>query len=580
MILMKKLFVYLKPYRKESVLGPLFKFFEACLELAVPLVVAAIIDHGIARADTSYVVLMCLLLVLFGAVGLAFSLTAQYFSAKAAVGFTTGLKQALFEHLQGFSYGELDDLGTSTLITRMTSDMNQVQTGLNLTLRLLLRSPFVVFGAMVMAFTVDASSALIFVGIIPVLFAVVFAIMLACIPLYSRVQGKLDGVLSRTRENVRGVRVIRAFGKEQEEIKDFQKANSDLTRMQKTVGRISALLNPLTYALINVAVLLLIRVGAIRVDAGNMTQGQVVAMYNYMSQILVELIKFANLVINVTKSIACAGRIEAVLSMPATDCEQSASCEGDFSDEDKEEAVCFSGVSFHYKNGGNVLSDISFTVKRGERVGIIGGTGSGKSTLINLIPRFYSASEGNVSVFGQNVCKLKADSLRKRIGVVPQKALLFHGTIRDNLKFGAPDAEDEDMLAALERAQGSDILVAKEGGLDAVITRRGENLSGGQRQRLTIARALVRQPDILILDDSASALDYATDARLRRAIQEMDGNMTVFIVSQRTASISNADKIIVLDDGHMVGMGTHSELLAGCTVYREIHQSQGGREET
>ncbi len=558
-------------------MGPLLKFLEACLELAVPLVVAAIIDRGIVQKDSGYVAAMCLLLVLFGGAGLAFSLTAQYFSAKAAVGFTARLKQALFCHLQGFSYTELDSLGTSTLITRMTSDMNQVQTGLNLTLRLLLRSPFVVFGAMVMAFTVDASSALIFVGIIPILFAVVFAIMLVCIPLYGRVQGKLDRVLGRTRENARGVRVIRAFGKEEQEVQEFSEANGELTRMQKTVGKISALLNPMTYALINIAVLLLIRVGAIRVDSGDMTQGQVVAMYNYMSQILVELIKFANLVINVTKSVACARRIESVLSMPAS--EKSEQMAAETSSLCGEDAVSFKHVSFHYENGGNVLSDISFTAKRGETVGIIGGTGSGKTTLVNLIPRFYTATEGCVSVFGANVASVNEEELRRRIGVVPQKALLFHGTIRDNLKFGAPEAEDDDMLKALAGAQGSDILSAKQGGLDAIITRRGENLSGGQRQRLTIARALVRQPAILILDDSASALDYATDARLRRAIKELDRDMTVFIVSQRTVSLCHADKIIVLEDGHMVGMGTHRELLETCTVYREIHHSQGGKEE-
>ena len=570
---MKKLFVYLRDYRKESVLGPLFKLLEAGFELIVPLVVAAIIDKGIGNRDQGYIVQMCLVLVALGLVGLVCSVTAQYFAAKASVGFVKKLRHALYRHIQGFSYQTLDRVGISTLITRMTSDMNQVQTGLNLALRLLLRSPFVVFGAMVMAFTIDTQAALWFAAAIPVLSAVVFGIMLVSIPLYKKVQGLLDKVLGAARENLTGVRVLRAFGKEETEIASFEEKNEALTDMQKYVGRISALMNPVTYVIINLAVLFLIHTGAVRVEAGIITQGAVVALYNYMSQILVELIKLANLIINITKSVACGKRIQNVLDMPAGETAGTGLETGD-----PQYRVQFAHAGICYNEGAEpALADVSFSVLPGETVGVIGGTGSGKSTLVNLIPRFYEATEGRVFIDGQDVKALDPAALRRRVGVVPQKAVLFKGSIRDNLRWGNESASDEDIMRAVHIAQAEDVVAAK-GGLDALIEQGGRNLSGGQRQRLTIARALVRKPDILILDDSSSALDFATDAALRKALREMDGRPTVFIVSQRTSSIQHADRIVVLDDGKAVGVGDHSGLLESCPVYREIYESQFKKE--
>lgn len=572
---MFKLLAYMKSYKKETVLGPLFKLLEALLELLVPLVIAAVIDTGIASGDRGYVVRMCLLLVGLGIVGLFFSITAQYFAAKASVGFVTKLRHALFDHMQGLSYTELDTIGTSTLITRMTSDMNQVQSGMNLTLRLLLRSPFVVFGAMIMAFTIDVKAALIFAAAIPVLSLVVFGIMLWCIPLYKRVQRKLDGVLSATRENLTGVRVIRAFCKEEEQISRFDDCNLDLTRTQKYVGRISALVNPVTYILINLAIIWLVYTGALRVDAGLISQGAVVALYNYMSQILVELIKLANLIINITKSVACGNRIQSVFEIRSSlDAPEQAPAPKDFS-----YAVEFDHVTLRYANAGDdSLSDISFAARPGETIGVIGSTGSGKSSLVNLIPRFYDASAGQVLVDGINVKEYPLDDLRNRIGVVPQKAVLFKGTIRDNLRWGNPDATDAQLLEAVQTAQAGEVL-AQKGGLDFELEQGGKNLSGGQKQRFTIARALVKHPKILILDDSASALDFATDAALRKAIREMPGNPTVFIVSQRTSSLQHADQILVLEDGAVVGAGTHTQLLESCPVYQEIYQSQFRKED-
>ncbi|CDD54130.1 aBC-type multidrug transport system ATPase and permease components [Ruminococcus sp. CAG:379] len=572
---MFKLLAYMKSYKKETVLGPLFKLLEALLELLVPLVIAAVIDTGIAGGDRGYVVRMCLLLVGLGIVGLFFSITAQYFAAKASVGFVTKLRHALFDHMQGLSYTELDTIGTSTLITRMTSDMNQVQSGMNLTLRLLLRSPFVVFGAMIMAFTIDVKAALIFAAAIPVLSLVVFGIMLWCIPLYKRVQRKLDGVLSATRENLTGVRVIRAFCKEEEQISRFDDCNLDLTRTQKYVGRISALMNPVTYILINLAIIWLVYTGALRVDAGLISQGAVVALYNYMSQILVELIKLANLIINITKSVACGNRIQSVFEIRSSlDAPEQAPAPKDFS-----YAVEFDHVTLRYANAGDdSLSDISFAARPGETIGVIGSTGSGKSSLVNLIPRFYDASAGQVLVDGIHVKEYPLDDLRNRIGVVPQKAVLFKGTIRDNLRWGNPDATDAQLLEAVQTAQAGEVL-AQKGGLDFELEQGGKNLSGGQKQRFTIARALVKHPKILILDDSASALDFATDAALRKAIREMPGNPTVFIVSQRTSSLQHADQILVLEDGAVVGAGTHAQLLESCPVYQEIYQSQFRKED-
>lgn len=573
---MRKLLVYLKDYTKESILGPLFKLFEATLELLVPLVIAAIIDTGIASGDSGYIIRMSLLLAVFGIVGLAFSITAQYFAAKAAVGFTKKLKRALFAHIQGLSFSELDELGESTMITRMTSDMNQVQTGINLTLRLLLRSPFVVFGAMIMAFTIDVRAALVFAVAIPVLSLIVFGIMIWCIPLYKKVQARLDKVLGITRQNLTGVRVIRAFCKEGEEIQEFERENQNLTAMQKHVGRISALMNPVTYVVINIAIIALIWVGAIRVEAGILTQGAVVALYNYMSQILVELIKMANLIINITKSVACGNRIQSVLEIEST--ENAGRSLPKIPQGDT--AVEFRDVSLRYKNAGeDSLSGISFCVKKGETVGIIGGTGSGKTSLINMIPGFYPAEKGEVLVDGINVKDYPVDILRGKIGVVPQKAVLFKGTVRDNMRWGKKDASDEEIYAALSTAQAKDIVDRKAEGLDFIIEQGGKNLSGGQKQRFTIARALVRKPEILILDDSASALDFATDAALRKAIREMRGNPTVFIVSQRASSVQHADKIIVLDDGNIVGIGKHDQLMEESEVYAEIYNSQFKRED-
>ena len=572
---MKKLLCYLKEYKKESVLGPLFKLLEATLELFVPLVVAAIIDTGIGNQDRGYVVKMCLVLVLLGLIGLAFSVTAQYFAAKAAVGFVTTIRHVLFGHIQKLSYAELDTQGTSTLITRMTSDMNQVQNGVNLTLRLLLRSPFVVIGAMVMAFTIDVKAALVFVVGIPALAVVVFGVMLACIPLYRKVQNRLDKVLGLTRENLTGVRVLRAFCKEEEQEAEFQKQNQTLTDTQKFVGRISALLNPLTYVIINVAIIALIWIGAIRVDMGIITQGAVVALYNYMSQILTELIKLANLIINITKSVACGNRIQSVLEVEPSVKDGATTVSGDCEAGKSAYSVVFEHAGIRYPDAAQeAVSDITLNVRPGETIGIIGGTGSGKSSLVNLIPRFYDCSSGAVYVDGRNVCTYGLTELRDKIGVVPQKSVLFAGTIRSNMQWGKPDATDEEIFAALEIAQAKDVVLKKEKGLDTEVEQGGKNFSGGQRQRLTIARALVKQPEILILDDSSSALDFATDAALRMAIGSMKHKPTLFIVSQRTSAIQYADKIVVLDDGSVVGIGTHEELMNTCEVYREIYDSQ------
>lgn len=570
---MTKLFVYLKNYRRECVLGPLFKLLEASLELLVPLIVSAVIDNGILVGDRSYVLKMALLLVGIGLVGLAFSLTAQYFSAKAAVGFATKLRHALYAHIQGFSFETLDQIGIPTLITRMTSDMNQVQTGVNLTLRLLLRSPFVVFGAMIMAFTIDAKSALWFAAVIPVLAVVVFGIMLVSIPLYRKVQERLDRVLGASRENLNGVRVLRAFRLEDNEIRSFTRKNTELTTEQRRVGRISALMNPLTYVIINLAVILLLRTGAMRVNSGILTQGAVVALYNYMGQILVELIKLANLIIHITKSIACGKRIQSVLEIDGREAVDPVLPRGkenlrvQFSDA----SICYPGAS------GEALQHLSLDVLPGQTVGVIGGTGSGKSTLVNLIPGFYRATSGAVFVDGRDVRAYEPERLREKIGMVPQKAVLFKGSIRENLKWGNPDADDDRLLEAVRLAQAADVVEAK-GGLDGEIEQFGRNLSGGQRQRLTIARALVRRPEILILDDSSSALDFATDAALRNAIANLDYHPTVFLVSQRTSAVKNADLIVVLEDGKPVGIGKHEALLASCPVYREIHDSQFRKE--
>ena len=573
---MKYLLAQLKAYKKESILGPLFKLLEATLELLVPLIVAAIIDGGVKTGDKSYILRMSLVMVGLGLAGLASSVTAQYFAAKAAVGSTTRLRRTLFAHLQTLSYTELDTLGTSTMLTRLTSDMNQVQAGVNLTLRLALRSPFVVFGAMAMAFTVDVKAARVFVVVIPILFAVVFAVMLVCIPLYRTVQGRLDRVLGQTRENLTGVRVLRAFGREHEETAEFAARNDTLTRAQTYVGRISALLNPLTYVIINLAIVALIRVGALRVDSGALTQGDVIALYNYMSQILVELIKLANLILNITRSVACCNRIGTVLELP---CSQK-NPQTEPATDAAAPAIDFENVSLRYAGaGGDSLDGITFRVSRGQTIGVIGGTGSGKTSLVNLIPRFYDATGGVVRVDGADVKDYPMQSLRRRIGVVPQKAVLFKGTIRENLLWGDPNASEETLHAALRAAQAEEIVAGKENGLDYEIEQGGRNLSGGQRQRLTIARALVRRPEILILDDSASALDFATDAALRKALRALPEKPTVVIVSQRTSSIRHADEILVLDNGRLVGRGTHDELLRSCAVYREIHESQFKKEE-
>lgn len=574
---MKSLFAYMKDYKKECVLGPLFKLLEASFELMVPLVMAAVIDVGIANGDRGYIGRMCLVMAALGVIGLVCSITAQFFAAKASVGVAAKLRHALFAHIQELSFTEMDTAGTSTLITRMTSDINQVQNGLNLALRLLLRSPFVVFGAMVMAFTIDVPAALVFVVAIPLLAVVVFGVMLWTMPRYKKVQAGLDRVLGNTRENLTGVRVIRAFGREEAETGRFETENNALTKLQEHVGRVSALMNPVTYVIINLATVVLIWVGAVRVDTAIITQGAVVALINYMSQILVELIKLANLIINITKALACASRVQGVL-----DTESSMEAPQALSNvvEQNQERVTFRNVALTYQGAGAAsLSGLSFSVKPGETVGVIGGTGSGKSSLVNLIPRFYDATQGDVLVDGHNVRDYPLASLREKVGVVPQRAVLFTGTIRDNLKWGKPDATDEELWQALETAQARDFVEEKPGGLDEPVSQGGKNFSGGQRQRLTIARALVRKPEILILDDSASALDFATDARLRKAIRQMEGGPTVFIVSQRASSIRYADKIIVLDDGEAVGIGTHEELLKHCEVYREIFESQFQREE-
>ncbi|CCY17719.1 aBC-type multidrug transport system ATPase and permease components [Eubacterium sp. CAG:786] len=569
-----KLLKYIKSYKKECVLGPLFKLLEALLELFVPLVIASIIDNGIGNSDQGYVVGMVFVLVGLGIVGLAFSITAQYFAAKAAVGFSSKVKHELFRHIESLSWTEIDGIGTSTLMTRMTSDMNQIQNGVNLTLRLLLRSPFVVFGAMIMAFTINVQAALIFVAAIPALSVVVFGIMLWCIPLYKKVQSKLDKVLGITRENLTGVRVIRAFCKEKDEIQNFTARNDELTAAQKFVGRISALMNPLTYVIINLAIIWLIQTGAMQVNEGSLSQGDVVALYNYMSQILVELIKLANLIISLTKSVACGNRVQAIFEIHSSQEVSDDRSEHGSSDY----AVEFRNVSLKYANAGaDSLTDMNFAVKRGETVGIIGGTGSGKSSLVNLIPRFYDATNGEVLIGGRSANSFEPEELRMKIGVVPQKAVLFKGTIRENMQWGKSDATDAEIMEAARTAQAADVIDGK-GGLDYEIEQGGKNLSGGQRQRFTIARALVRKPEILILDDSASALDFATDAALRKSIREMDSKPTVFIVSQRTSSIQHADKIIVLDDGRIVGIGKHSELLENCPVYTEIYNSQFKKE--
>ena len=571
---MKKLLVYLKDYRKESIFSPLFKLLEALFELFVPLVVAAIIDTGIANNDYGYIVRMCLLLVALGVIGLVCSITAQFFAAKAAVGFSTKLRHALFAHIQSLSHSEIDTLGTSTLITRMTSDVNQVQSGVNLVLRLFLRSPFVVFGAMIMAFTIDVKSALVFAVAIPVLAVIVFGIMLITMPLYKKAQRALDGVLTKTRENIIGARVLRAFCMEERETEEFTEKNEGLVHIQKFVGKISALMNPLTYAVINAAVIVLIWQGALRVDSGALTQGQVVALYNYMSQILVELIKLANLIISLTKTLACANRISDVMDIKNS-LENGSAKEGI----DGAPAVEFCSAALRYKGSAEpALSNVTFKAMRGETIGIIGGTGSGKTSLVNLIPRFYDTDSGCVKVNGVDVREYDIDSLRRKIGVVPQKAVLFKGTIASNLRWGSEDASERDMENAVGTAQASEVVSGKDNGYDAYVAQGGSNFSGGQRQRLTIARALVKDPEILILDDSASALDFATDANLRKAIRELPSNPTVFVVSQRTASVMNADRIIVLDDGEPVGIGTHEELLDSCEVYSEIYYSQFPKE--
>lgn len=598
---MKKLFVYLKDYKKESILAPLFKLLEAFFELFVPLVMASIIDRGIGNGgeggDVGYIVKMGLCLLTLAVVGLLSSVTAQFFAAKAAVGFSTKLRQALFEHIQGLNFTNIDKAGTSTLITRMTSDINQVQSGVNMVLRLFLRSPIIVFGAMIMAFTIDVKCALIFVVAIPLLALVVFGVMMITMPMYKKVQSALDKVLGITRENLTGVRVIRAFHQEEVEEKRFREQNSTLSHLQTAVARISAVMNPLTYVIVNGAIIALIYTGAVQVNLGNLTQGEVVAIINYMSQILVELVKLANLIITITKALACADRVAGVLEIPTG--EEAAEVYGIAPDSAKETAqpvsaavgtpesetagaaaegvpyLEFDHVSLTYQGAGDkTLQDMHFQVKKGQTIGIIGGTGSGKSSLVNLIPGFYPVTEGAIRLEGRDIRTIPPEQLRSRIGVVPQKAVLFKGTIRSNLQWGKPDATEEEMWQAIDTAQAREVVEEKGGGLDARIAQNGKNLSGGQRQRLTIARALVRKPEILILDDSASALDYATDARLRQALKEVEKGTTTFIVSQRASTIRHADQIIVLDDGMIAGIGTHEQLLESCEVYQEIYYSQ------
>ena len=567
---MKKILIYLKYYKKETILAPFFKMLEASFELFVPLVIASIIDRGIEKEDTTHILWMGGVLVLLGIIGLVCSVTAQYFSAKAATGFASRLRTLLFSHIQKLSFAQLDEAGSATLITRMTSDVNQVQSGVNLVLRLFLRSPFIVFGAMIMAFTVDVKAALIFVVTIPLLSIVVFGIMLISIPLYKKVQLALDKVLGKTRENLSGIRVIRAFNKEEEEKQDFYEKNEALNKVQVFVGRFSALMNPVTYLIVNGAILYLIWTGAWQVEMGVLKQGEVVALVNYMSQILVELVKLANLIITVTKAIACGNRIEEVLELPVDIGKEAAEVK-----EEYKGAVAFENVTFAYhKDAEPAIENISFVAKKGETIGIIGGTGSGKSTLVNMLPAFYRPTEGKIYIDGKNVNAYEEQELKEKIGMVMQKAVLFKGTIADNLKFGKEDVTEEDMWQALSMAQAKEFVEQKEGGLSYVINEGGKNLSGGQKQRLTIARALVKKPEILVLDDSASALDYATDAALRKALKETGENQITFIVSQRAASIMHADQIIVLDEGKMVGLGTHGELLKKCQVYKEIYDSQ------
>ena len=570
---MKSLLKYLKGYEKQCVLGPLFKLLEAAFELLVPLVVARIVDQGIGSGNTGYIVKMCLVMVALGMIGLAMAVCAQYFSAVAAVGFSARLRHVLMEHILHLSYSQIDTLGTSTMVTRMTSDINQVQNGVNLTLRLLLRSPFVVFGAMVMAFTIDFQAALVFAGVIPVLCLIVFGIMLITMPMYKRVQAALDGVTSATRQNLAGVRVLRAFCKEDTEAADFEQRTDGLTARQLSAGRISALMNPVTLVVINLAVVILVKVGAVKVEHGILTQGLVIALYNYMSQILVELIKMANLIITLAKAVACGKRLSAVLKM------ESDQRDGEYHADGLSGDVEFRDVTAHYAGSASPsLEHISFHARPGQTIGIIGGTGSGKTTLVNLIPRLYDAAEGSVLLDGVAAEKYDAVSLRSQIGIVPQKAVLFKGTIRQNLLWGNENADDEALWTALETAQAREVVKGKEGELDAPVEQGGVNFSGGQRQRLTIARALVRKPRILILDDSASALDYATDANLRMAIRNMKNPPTTFIVSQRAASVRYADEILVLDDGLLAGIGTHEQLLESCSVYQEIYYSQFPKE--
>ena len=573
---MKRLIMYLKDYKKESILAPLFKLLEAFFELLVPLVMANIIDYGISNRNMGYIGKMGLLLLLLGVVGLASSITAQFFAAKAAVGFSTQLRQALFDHIEDLSFTDIDKAGTSTMITRMTSDVNQVQSGINMTLRLFLRSPIIVFGAMIMAFTIDVKCALIFVVAIPLLSVVVFGIILSTIPMYKKVQSKLDQVLGITRENLTGVRVIRAFHQEAKEADRFRENNEALSAMQIFVGKISACMNPVTYIIVNGAIIALIYTGAVQVNIGNLSQGEVVAIINYMNQILVELVKLANLIVTMTKALACADRVASVFDIGA-DAAYVGAQDQELADKVDKKApfLDFKHVSLTYQGAGApTLQDMNFTVNRGDTVGIIGGTGSGKTSLVNLIPGFYPATEGEILLEGRDIRTMSDEELRGRIGVVPQKAVLFKGTIRSNLQWGKPDATEEEMWKALELAQASEVVDGKPGKLDATVAQNGKNFSGGQRQRLTIARALVRNPEILILDDSASALDYATDAKLRAAIRTLEDKTTTFIVSQRASTIRHADKIIVLDDGEIAGMGTHDELLKDCTVYQEIYYSQ------
>lgn len=585
---MKRLFYFLKDYKKESVIAPLFKMLEAIFELIVPLVVAQIIDVGIKKGDTGYIFERCLILILLAAVGLICAISAQYFAAKAAVGFATKLRSALFSHIQTLSYADLDEIGTSTLITRMTSDVNQLQSGVNMVLRLFMRSPFVVFGAMIMAFLVNAKAALIFVVTIPLLSIVVFGVMILTIPLYKKVQSALDRVLGKTRENLSGMRVIRAFNKEEQEILEFHECNEALTDIQLLVGRISALMNPVTLIIVNVATIVLIWMGAGQVYQGEITQGEVVALVNYMSQILVELVKLANLIVLITKAAACGNRVADVLDIEPTipmNKDQMLHAAEVILKEENDMSECtamveFEDVSFAYGlSSEKALSGISFQAKKGQTIGVIGGTGSGKSTLVNLIPRFYDAKNGVVRVQGKDVKEYSIEHLREKIAMVPQKAVLFQGTIAENLRWGNADASEEELWKAIELAQATDVVKAKEDGLYHMIEQGGRNLSGGQRQRLTIARALVKNPDILILDDSASALDFATDAKLRAALSMIAENRTIFIVSQRTSSIAHAHQIIVLEEGEAVGIGTHEELLAKCDVYREIYDSQFKQEE-